>query len=79
MIEKYKQIPAVLGVRVFFITDPKANYSTLEAIAKKNHEVTETLNHVMNKVVLDCNVCNLKSICDEVEGMKELHFGRLNT
>ena len=79
MIEKYKQIPVVLGVRVVFITDPKANYSTFEAIAKKTHEVTETLNHVMNKVVLDCNVCNLKSICDEVEGMKELHFGRLNT
>ena len=79
IIEKYKQIPAVQGVQVFFITDPKANYSKFEAIAKKSHEVTETLNHVMNKMVLDCNVCNLKPICDEVEGMKALHFTQLNT
>lgn len=76
IIEKYKQIPAVQGVRVFFITDPKANYSKFEVIAKKNHEVTETLNHVMNKMVLDCNVCKLKSICDEAEGMKVLHFSQ---
>lgn len=78
MIERYKQIPAVRGVRVFFITDPKVNYSQFEVIARKNHEVTETLNHVMNKMVLDCNVCKLKSICDEAEGMKALHFRQLN-
>ena len=23
----------------------------------------------------DCGSCSLKPICDEVEGMKELHFG----
>jgi hypothetical protein len=23
---------------------------------------------------MDCNACNLKPICDEVEGLKELHF-----
>lgn len=79
MIEKYRQNPAVRGVRVLFITDPKANYSQFEAIARKSHEVTETLNHMMNKMVLDCNVCNLKSVCDEVEGMKALHFSRLST
>ena len=79
MIEKYKQIHAVQGVQVFFITDPNVNYSNFEVIARKNHEVTETLNHVMNNTVLDCNICSLKSICDEVEGMKALHFGQLNT
>lgn len=78
LIEKYKQIPAVRGIRVFFITDPKANYSKFEVIAKKNHEVTETLNHVMNKMVLDCHACKLKSICDEAEGMKALHFSQSN-
>jgi hypothetical protein len=24
----------------------------------------------------DCSACRLKPICDEVEGMKELHFGQ---
>lgn len=74
LIEKFKEIPAVRGVSVIFITDPKADYRLAENIAEKNYSVTETLNHVMNNVVFDCDTCNLKAICDEVEGLKELHF-----
>ena len=74
MIEKYKEIPAVKGVRMIFITVPKADYSATERLAEKTCAITETLNHVMNSVSFDCNTCNLKAICDEVEGIKELHF-----
>lgn len=73
-IEKYKQNPAVKGVRLIFVTDTSADYSQFEKIANKNYEITETLNHVMNSINFDCDTCNLKAICDEVEGMKELHF-----
>ncbi len=76
LIEKYKEIPAVKGVKVIFITTPEADYSLTERIAEKNYEIAETLNHVMNNIVFDCNTCNLKAICDEVEGMKELHFNK---
>ncbi len=75
-IEKYKEIPAVKGVKVIFITQANACYSEAERIANKNYEITETLNHVMNSVTFDCDTCNLKAICDEVEGMKELHFNK---
>ena len=73
-IKKYKENPTVKAVRVIFITDPKTDFSELEAIAVKNHEITEALNQVMNNVMFDCDNCNLKAICDEVEGLKELHF-----
>ena len=76
LIEKYKENPAVKGVRVIFITAPEADYGAIEKIAEKNYAIAETLNHVMNSVVFDCNTCNLKAICDEVEGMKELHFNK---
>lgn len=76
LIEKYKEIPAVKGARVIFITVPEADYSEAEKIAEKNYAIAETLNHVMNSIVFDCNTCNLKAICDEVEGMKELHFNK---
>ena len=76
LIRKYKEIPAVKGVRVIFITHTDADYSETEKIATKNYEITETLNHVMNSVTFDCDTCNLKAICDEVEGMKELHFSK---
>ncbi len=76
MIKKYKEIPAIKGVKVIFITSPQADYPQIERIAEKNYAIAETLNHVMNNIVFDCNTCNLKAICDEVEGMKELHFNK---
>lgn len=74
LINKYKEIPAVKGVKVIFITEKGVDYNTVSALAEKNNKITETLNHIMNNVNFDCSTCNLKPICDEVEGMKELHF-----
>ncbi|MFR5876315.1 MAG: hypothetical protein ACLUFN_07485 [Eubacterium sp.] len=74
LINKYKENKAVRAVRIAFVTDKSADYKAFESIAKKNYEITETLNHIMNNVNFDCSTCNLKPICDEVEGMRELHF-----
>ena len=73
-INKYKENPSVKAVKIYFITDTDADYSSFLSIAEKNNRITETLNHVMNSINFDCEVCNLKPICDEVEGMRELHF-----
>jgi CO dehydrogenase/acetyl-CoA synthase beta subunit len=74
LIDKYKENPAVKAVKVIFITSEKADHKAFEDMAQKNNAITETLNHVMNSVNFDCDSCNLKPICDEVEGMRELHF-----
>jgi CO dehydrogenase/acetyl-CoA synthase beta subunit len=74
LINKYKEIPFVKNVKVFFVTDKSFDYKYMDSLAQKNHSITETLNHVMNSVNFDCSTCNMKPICDEVEGMKELHF-----
>ncbi len=74
LIDKYKENPSVKGVRIIFITDTCADYEAIERAARKNSEIAETLNHIMNSVKFDCDTCNLKAICDEIEGMKELHF-----
>ncbi len=74
LIERFKAIPCVKAVKVFFITDPNFDYPKIEEMAQKNNSITETLNHIINSVKFDCDTCNLKPICDEVDGMKELHF-----
>lgn len=74
LINKYKEIDAVRAVKLIYITDKAANYDRFEKAAKRNYDIAETLNHIMNNVNFDCSTCNLKPICDEVEGMKELHF-----
>ncbi len=73
-LSKYKEIPQVKGVKIIFITDASADYSAIKSLAEKNRTITETLNRVMNDMTFDCSSCNLKPICDEVEGMRELHF-----
>lgn len=78
LIKKYKENPAVKAVKIIFITDPTVDYGKIEAIAQKNIRIAETLNHIMNSVKFDCETCNLKPICDEVEGMKELHFKNIS-
>lgn len=74
LISKYKENPKVKAVKVIFVTASGADYKKLEAMAQKSGSIAETLNHIMNNVKFDCDTCNLKPICDEVEGMKELHF-----
>jgi CO dehydrogenase/acetyl-CoA synthase beta subunit len=74
LINKYKENPKVKAVKVIFIADESNDCKKLEAMAQKSSAIAETLNHIMNSVKFDCDSCNLKPICDEVEGMKELHF-----
>ena len=74
LINKYKENSAVKAVRVIYICDDSVDYNRLSKISEKNYDITEALNHIMNNVTFDCKSCNLKPICDEVEGMKELHF-----
>ncbi len=74
LIKKYKEIDEVRGVKVIFVTEHDADFDLFADIAQKADNITKTLNHIMNTVNFDCKTCNLKPICDEVEGMRELHF-----
>ena len=74
-IKEYKKNPNVLNVKVIFLTDPGFDYNALKKTAEKASAVTGTLTHILEGFSTDCSVCALKDICDEVEGMKELHFG----
>lgn len=71
---KFLENESVKAVKTYFINKQDFDYSLLENIAEKNSEITKTLNHIMKGINFDCSACNLKPICDEVEGMRELHF-----
>lgn len=74
-IREYKKNPNVLNATVIFATIPGCDYDGMKKLAKKANDVTGTLTHILEGLPTDCSVCSLKDICDEVEGMKELHFG----
>ena len=74
-IKAYKKDPNVLNATVIFLTAPGFDYAGLRDLAKKANAATNTLATILEGLPTDCSVCSLKGICDEVEGMKELHFG----
>lgn len=75
-IRQYKQDPNVLAVKLIFITAPDADYAGAKKCAKTAHDITMSLTKILEGMPTDCGSCSLKPICDEVEGMKELHFGK---
>lgn len=74
-IAAYHKNPHVKRVQVVFLTD-QAAVATLAQLAKKVDDVTKTLTHILEGLPTDCGSCSLKPICDEVEGMREMHFGK---
>jgi len=74
-IQRYKAIGGVKHVRLLFFTN-QAIVSELSARAKKIDEITSTLTHILDGMPTDCGHCSMKPVCDEVEGMRELHLGK---
>ena len=75
-IRQYKRDPNVLAVKMIFLTAPDADYAGAKKCAKTAHDITMSLTKILEGMPTDCGSCSLKPICDEVEGMKELHFGK---
>ena len=73
-IRKYKENRLVDHACVIFVTGDRALCKELADTGKKVDAITLTLNHIMDGLATDCSVCSFKTVCDEVEGMKELHF-----
>ncbi len=77
-ISKYKALEQVRNVRVIFITD-KELVEKLLPNADKVDAITKTLTHILDGLPTDCGHCSMKPVCDEVEGMRELHLGKKKT
>lgn len=75
-IRKYKENPNVKNVKLIFVTDEAADFKALAAHAKSVDSITRTFNHILDGLPTDCSSCQLKPLCDEVEGMRELHFNQ---
>lgn len=73
-IRKYKENKLIDHVCIIFVAGDRALCKDLAATARKVDAITLTLNHIMDGLATDCSVCSFKTVCDEVEGMKELHF-----
>ena len=72
---RYHKNPAVEAVKLIFLTMEDFPYRELERQVKKAEQITRAIDHILKDIAMNCQSCSLKQICDEVEGMRELHFG----
>lgn len=76
-LEAYHEHPEVLGAKIIFITDKNFPYDKFGEEVQKMDSIAESMNEIFNNLIMDCAACRLKPVCDEVEGMRELHFSNL--
>ncbi len=73
LLNEFLKFSYVKSAEIYFVTEFN-DFETLNHIAKKINQTTSALNHIFDNVMFDCSTCNLKEICDEVDGLKELHL-----
>ena len=73
-IDTYHENKNIEAVKLIFITAKDVNYNGLLQQAKHLEDITGTIDHIFKNVIMDCGSCSLQMICDEVEGLRELHF-----
>lgn len=78
-LNAYKKHPQIEAVKIVFITDSAFDYRTLEEQCLKVEQITGALDHIFKDLKMDCHICSLKEVCDEAEGLRELHFSAGNS
>lgn len=74
IIDRYKSDFNVNNVEVIFITEELENIKELGRESQKVDEITNAFDHILRDVILDCDLCPLHPICDEVEELRQIHF-----
>ena len=77
-INHYKKIKGVNNVQVIFIVGDFEDIDELVKLSKKTKEVTNAFDHILKDIILDCEICPLKKICEDIEELRELHFSQVN-
>ena len=76
-INHYKRMEGVNNAIIIFIVGDYDFNSELSKMSKYVDEVTNNFDHVLKNVILDCEACPLKTICEDIEELRELHFKQI--
>ena len=72
-INEFHKNKHVQAVKMIFVTVPDLDYPELDHLGNLSNELFRALNHMVSDLKMNCNHCEWKVVCDQVEGMKELH------
>ena len=78
MLRQFHKNARIVSVKLIFITDPCFPFSALKEAVRETEKITRAIDHILKNGMTDCDSCSLQKVCEEVEGMKELHFNMTN-
>lgn len=74
IISKYKRELGAKHVQVLFITEALPAIKELMEQGKRAEAITDAFDHILKNIILDCDLCPLHPICDDVEELRQIHF-----
>lgn len=78
MLQQFHRNARIVSVKLLFITDPAFPFPALKEAVRETEKITKAMDHILKNGMTDCDSCSLQKVCEEVEGMKELHFRMAN-
>ena len=73
-IKAYHLLPYVNHVKIIFITEENELFDKLVQLGKRKDEITQAIDHILKGMLTnDCGSCSVKELCDEVQGLREIH------
>ena len=73
-LDAYLAHSQVEAARVIFLTTTEAPYARLQELAGKFDRITASLDQVFAGLSMDCTTCGQRELCEEIEGLKDLHL-----
>ena len=78
MLRQFHKNARIVSVKLIFITDPTFPFPALKDAVRETERITKAMDHILKNGMTDCESCSLQKVCEEVEGMKALHFNMTN-
>ena len=73
-LKEYKKLNYVNNVTIIFIIGKCDLSNEFVKLANKKKEISDTIDHILKGLMVnDCDACSVKDLCDEVEGLREIH------
>lgn len=73
LIRDLKKLDFVDEAEIVFITSSKEDIRRFKPIAETTGKAIQAMNKMFVDLEYDCEHCGFKDVCNEIEGMKEMH------
>jgi len=73
LVREYRKLEYVDAVEVIFITSSANDIRQFRPTGEKVSQIIKAMNKIFDNLEFDCEACDFSDVCDEVEGLKEMH------